>query len=155
MQVCESPIASAMLWEYSERSTGRGEMEMKPADDTAKALKELRTESARQFEELKADIAALRSMLEQVLAKPASAAHPAEHKGPVAADAKGRERPFRMYCGGCCSLQPVTALKQTRMPDGSLALEGVCSVCGTKVFRMGAMTGALVSEAAESRIRGH
>jgi hypothetical protein len=40
------------------------------------------------------------------------------------------------------------------MPDGSLAIEGACSVCGTRVFRMGAMSGALVSEAAEARIRG-
>jgi hypothetical protein len=142
------------LWEYSERSTGRGETEMKAAEDTAKALKELRSESARQFEELKADIAALKGMLEQVLGKPASGAHPVEHKGPVAADAKGRERPFKMYCVGCCALQTVTALKQTRMPDGSLAIEGACSVCGTRVFRMGAMSGALVSEAAEARIRG-
>jgi len=127
---------------------------MKAADDTAKALKELRSETAREFEELKAEIAALRAMLEQVLPKPAPAAHQAEHPKPVAADAKGRERQFRMYCGGCCALQPVTALKQTRMPDGSLAIEGACSVCGSRVFRMGAMSGALVSEAAESRIRG-
>jgi len=127
---------------------------MEPLDEITKQLRELRRENTKQFGELRREIAQLKEKQGDILAKLESGKPPLSHKEKRPVDEKeGQARTFETYCSECFELRPITEPRQVELPDGSLATQGKCAVCGTTVFRMAAMTGVLVSDAAAAALR--
>jgi len=44
---------------------------------------------------------------------------------------------MKAYCFKCKKLQEINKPEQVTLKNGRPAVKGVCSVCGTKLFRMG------------------
>ena len=120
---------------------------MEPWDEIAKQLKEFRRENAKQFGELKNEIAEIKQRQSEILSKLGSGEPPRrEDKKKVVEEKREAERPLEMYCAECFELRPIIEPKRIELPDGSMATQGRCSVCGTMVFRMATMTGVLTSD---------
>ncbi|UCC60827.1 MAG: hypothetical protein JSW38_06070 [Dehalococcoidia bacterium] len=120
---------------------------MERLDEIAKQLKEFRRENAKQFGELRNEITELKQMQSEILSKLGSGEPPRrEDKKKVLGEKREAERPLEMYCADCFELRPIIEPKRIELPDGSIATQGRCSVCGTTVFRMATMTGVLTSD---------
>jgi DNA repair exonuclease SbcCD ATPase subunit len=120
---------------------------MERLDEIAKQLKEFRRENAKQFGELRNEIAELKQKQSEILSKLGSGEPPRrEDKKKVVEEKREAERSLEMYCADCFELRPIIEPKRIELPDGSIATQGRCSVCGTTVFRMATMTGVLTSD---------
>jgi hypothetical protein len=120
---------------------------MEPLEEINKHLKELRRENAKHFGELKSEVAELKQRQSEILSKLGSGEPPRRNDNKrVIEEKRGPERPFEMYCTECFELRPIIEPKRLELPDGSMATQGKCSVCGATVFRMATMTGVLTSE---------
>lgn len=120
---------------------------MEPWDEIAKQLKEFRRENAKQFGELRNEVAELKKRQSEILSRLGSGEPPRrEEKKRVVEEKRDAERPLEMYCAECFELRPIIEPKRIELPDGSMATQGRCSVCGTTVFRMASMSGVLTSD---------
>ena len=129
---------------------------MEPLSEMSKALRELTHETTKQYKELKKDIEDLKALQNEILARLTSLMpreggneqKPAEQK--VEKVTEGRE--MVMYCSECFELRSIKDAIRIRLPDGSPAIQGKCSVCGTTLFRMDTVSGVLVNDAAATRL---
>jgi RNase P subunit RPR2 len=48
-----------------------------------------------------------------------------------------RERGIQAYCTKCRAKRTMKDTKRITMKNGKPAIQGVCPVCGTKMFRIG------------------
>ena len=134
-------------------------MKMEASEKAVQQIQEFRREFAKQVKELKGQISELKKVQSEILdiLKAEEPVKQAEIKraGDKQAAPEEKKQPvtMQMYCTHCLEMKPIVAVKKVLMPDGSTAIQGNCSECGTKSFRMTSMSGTLVDEAAISRLR--
>jgi hypothetical protein len=126
---------------------------MEPRAEITKQLQEFRREISEKLKELRKEIAELRKQQGEILAELQKGKRVA-HREVAEAVQKDERQPatLEMYCTQCLEMKPIVKPKRVLLPDGSAAIQGDCSVCGTTVFRMTSMSGSLVDEAASSRL---
>jgi hypothetical protein len=126
---------------------------MEPRAEITKQLQEFRREISEKLKELRKEIAELRKQQGEILAELQRGKRVA-HREVTEAVQKDERQPatLEMYCTQCLEMKPIVKPKRVLLPDGSAAIQGDCSVCGTTVFRMASMSGSLVGEAASSRL---
>jgi hypothetical protein len=131
---------------------------MEPMAEITKQLQEFRREISEKLKELRKEIAELRKQQAEILAELQKGKRVVRREAPEAVQKEAVQKDERqpatleMYCTTCLEMKPIVKPKRVLMPDGSAAIQGDCSVCGTTLFRMTAMSGSLVDEAASSRI---
>lgn len=110
-------------------------------------------EIAKQLQELRSEIAELRQQQGEILAELQSGKR-LRHLagGETVQKDRGQPATLQMYCSQCLELTPVVGAKRIMLPDGSMAIQGQCVVCGTTAFRMTSMSGVLIGEAASTRV---
>lgn len=124
---------------------------MESSKEAAKQLTEFKRKTEKQFEELKQEIEELKATQAEILTRLDSAEFPAarEEERP-AVHGKGHEHGFETYCAECLGMRPIVSPRRMRMADGSPAVQGECSACGTTLFRMTTMSGTITTEGVES-----
>ena len=53
---------------------------------------------------------------------------------------EGAAEDMEAYCVKCKAKREMNDATETKMKNGKPAVSGTCSVCGTKMFKIGAMT---------------
>ncbi len=126
---------------------------MEPLAEISKQLQEFRRETSEKLKELRKEIAELRKQQGEILAELQKGKRLVrrEHTEAVQKD-EGQPATLEMYCTHCLEMKPIVKPKRVLMPDGSAAIQGDCSVCGTTIFRMTSMSGSLMDEAASTRL---
>lgn len=71
-----------------------------------------------------------------------------KHKGNPASAGPVSSAKVEAYCMKCRTKRGVKDPRPIVHPNGKHAITGVCSVCGTKIFRMGKMPGSAPTAAA-------
>ena len=124
---------------------------MESSKEAAKQLTEFKRKTEKQFEELKKEIEELKATQAEILTRLDSAGPlPAREEGRPVAQGKGHEHGFETYCAECLGMRPIVSPRRMRMADGSPAIQGECSDCGTTLFRMTVMSGTITTEGGES-----
>jgi DNA-directed RNA polymerase subunit M/transcription elongation factor TFIIS len=120
---------------------------MDSSSEVARELSTLKTETAKQYKELKKEIEELRVAQAEILGRLRSEDRQPAPEGKTSASRTRRhERGLETFCPECLGLQLMVEQRSVRMADGSPATAGECSTCGTMLFRMTTMSGTLATE---------
>ncbi len=142
--------ASAVILSSRRARGGTGEMDS--SSEVARELTTLKTETAKQYKELKKEIEELRAAQAEILERLRSEdRQPAPEEKRSASRPRRHERGLETFCPECLGLQSMVEQRSVRMADGSPATAGECSTCGTMLFRMTTMSGTLATEDGPSR----